>query len=200
MNFRGNVAMQVAQRSNGSTVKSVIAGLKAIVANICDDESDLEEKPLSSILGRPPTPHQEMALLSQWASVDAYYKVVISKYQGIPTIIKIMEHYAEDPDIQVYGMMTLSQLTNKQQIHECGGVEACIDSLLRFPSNIEIQSQGFGMLKSQAMVLTQEPHDRLRPLVGLLELAKDMYLTQTGRDGVVFVQRFLETYAINDSP
>lgn len=189
--------MQVAQRSNGSTVKSVIAQLHDIVANATENgEFDTEDEMLTNNVDLPLAANQEMALLSQWASADVYYKVVITKYQGIPTIIKIMQLYAEDPEIQVYGMITLSHLTNKQQIYESGGVQVCINALRRFSSSIEVQSQGFGMLKSQAMLLMQEPHDRIRSLASLLALAKDMYLTKTGRDGVAFVQRFLETYAL----
>lgn len=206
VNFKGNEAMQVVQRSNGSTVKSVIARLKDIVNHhhhttaSTDQDSDLDGSISSNNSDLPTPPHQEMAMLSQWASVDAYYKVVISKYQGIPTIVKIMKLYADDPDIQVYGMTTLTHLGNKQQIHESDGVDTCIKALIRFSSNIEVQSHGFIMLKSQAMLLTQEPHDRLRPLVGLLESTKTMFLTHAGREGTVFIQRFLETYSITHMP
>jgi hypothetical protein len=213
--------MQVAQRSNGSTVKSVIALLKDIIDDAeqdasssdldddDDDDDDLSEglkvdeiedslrvdglQPSSSL---PEAPVQEMALLSQWASVDAYYRVVIAKYQGIPTTIKIMNLYRENLDIQVYCLLTLSQLPNKKQVHEQGGVQACIQSMQRYPSHIEIQSQAFEMLKTQAVALILEPHDCLRPLHGLAQSVQDMYLTQKGREGVTFVKQFLETYRI----
>lgn len=198
VNFKGNEAMQVVQRSNGSTVKSVIARLQEIVNQASDNESDMDGS-LWSNSDLPTAPHQEMAMLSQWASVDAYYKVVITKYNGIPTIVKIMKIYSDDPDIQVYGMMIMTHLGNKQQIHDHDGVDVCIKALVRFSSSIEVQSHGYIMLKSQAMLLTQEPQDRLGPLVALLESSKTMYLTQAGRDGAMFVQRFLETYSISNA-
>jgi hypothetical protein len=212
--LKGNSTMKVemAQRSNGSTVKTVIALLKDIIIDA--ESSDMEEDDDGALeadeiedsrrvdglhhdqSSLPEAPLQEMAMLSQWASVDAYYRVVISKYQGISTTIKIMNLYRENPDIQVYCLLTLSQLPNKKQINKHGGVEACIQTMQRYPTSIEIQSQAFEVLKTQAAALLLESRDSLSPLHELVVTADDLYLTQKGRECVTFVKQFLETYQI----
>lgn len=144
----------------------------------------------------PPSLSTDMSLLAQCASADLYYKVIITKYHGISTIIKIMDIYAEHLDIQVYGLSTLADLTNKKLIQENGGVGACIRAMLTFSDSIELQSTGFRMLKMQGSALAKESHPSLRPLHEIVEKAKEMYMTQTGKDGVIFVERFLDTYQI----
>jgi hypothetical protein len=137
-----------------------------------------------------------MALLSQWSSVDAYYVVVISKYQGIPTILNIMKLYPEVEDVQVYGLITLIQMNNQAQIQQCGGVQVCLQAMQRHQSTIEVVSEGFGLLKRQAALLVQEPRDQLlSPLKSLVAAAKSMYLTQTGKEGLAFCEQFLEMYS-----
>lgn len=210
LTMKPNEIIQVAQRSNGSTVKSVIARLKdlvrdksgevnhnssSIIEDISKDEQDTSSVS-SGDAGEEYVPLQEMALLSQWASVDAYYKVVISKYKGIPTILNIMKLYPHVADIQVYGLVTLSHLSNQHQIHECGGVPLLLRVMQHHSSNIELVSQGFGLLKKQAALLPQLEREKLVPLVALVKTAQTMYLTQGGKEGLNFCQQFLETYQI----
>jgi hypothetical protein len=182
--FRGNAVMQVAQRSNGSTVKSVIADLQRICeeCNATSNNTTVVEAPL-----------HEVEMLSQWASVDAYYKVVISKYQGIPTIVLAMTTFPDDADVQTFCCSTLKSLTNKLLIHQADGVPAILQAMTNHPSSIVVQSEALEALRFQAPLLPQEPPEVLQPLVALLEHAQEMYLTQMGTASAQFLSRFLAT-------
>lgn len=179
--LKGNAVMQVAvaQRSNGGTVKSCIAELQRITAVAP------EEPPLDQIF-----------MLAQWASVDAYYKVVISKYQGIPAIIQAMDTFPMSADLQACGCSALKSLSNKSHIHTNGGVSALLNALRNHPASIVVQSEALDALKQQGPMLSQESPDTLRQLIPLLRHAKDMYLTQRGKEGVLFLFQYLATYRI----
>ncbi len=146
--------MKLAQRSNGSTVKSVIADLQ----RICEEyaTNDNVEAPL-----------HEVEMLSQWASVDAYYKVVISKYQGIPTIVLAMKTFPENADVQSFCCSTLKSLNNKLMIHQADGVQAILNAMTNHPSSIVVQSEALEALRFQAPLLPQEPPEVLQPLTAL---------------------------------
>jgi hypothetical protein len=163
--------------------------------SVVGDEQD--EGTLSSV-DLPSPPSQHLLLLARCASADMYYKIIIAKYQGIRTIIKIMDMYHHHLDIQVYALSTLADLTNKVSIHEHGGVPACIRAMTNFSNSIEVQSVGLHMLKMQALVLANEPHECLRPLREILEMSKQTLvdLTPAGKEGFIFVERFLDTYQI----
>jgi len=185
------VMMQLAQRSNGGAIKAVLAKLRGMT------EPDSGKVSALSSTELPLPPSQDLALLAQCASADIYYKIIIAKYDGIRTIVKIMEMYPQDLDIQVSGLSTLSELTNKASIHEHGGVSVCLRALTNFPDSIEILSAGLHMLKMQASELTTEPHKSLcliRPIVEASERMLD--LTASGKEGLIFMKRFLDTYQI----
>jgi hypothetical protein len=70
-------------------------------------------------------------MLTQWAT-DAYYKVVITKNQGIPTICQAMQVYiTNNQSIQRSGCTALLLLAASQQpaIQRAGGVSLAIAAL-----------------------------------------------------------------------
>jgi hypothetical protein len=188
-----NVVMQLAQRSNGRAIKAVLSKLREMTA---PDESTTSEVGVTLSVDLPRPPSDDMLLLAQCASADTYYEVIITKYHGIPTIIKIMDMYQDHLDIQVSALSILAHLPDKESIHQHGGVPACIRTLDIFSNSIEVLSSGFHMLKMQASVLSKEPPDFLRSLCAIVESARQMYLTKVGKDGLIYVERFLNTYQI----
>ena len=166
-----NAAMQIAQRSNASAVKTTIRELLSASTEL---------------------PLHQVAMLSQWASVDdAYYKVIIVKYNGIPALLRAMKHFPESGDLQAYACTALSHLNNKLQIHQQGGVHAMITALQDHPNNITVVSAALQALKSQSLVLKQEPNELLQELTPLLEHSKDMYLTPAGKEAALCLCQFL---------
>jgi hypothetical protein len=189
--LRGNSVMQVAQRSNGSAVKQVIHELQQTIDDY-QDGSDHEEG--------DDAPVAQMAMLAQWASVDAYYKVVIAKYDGIPVIINAMNAYESNVDIQSYGCMALQHLNNKALIQQHGGVSAMIRAMKRLATNITVQSEALLAIQRQGPnLLGQDPTMLREELLPSLEHAKDMFLTKTGKDACIFLLQFV-TAVTNTSP
>jgi len=189
--------MQVAQRSNGSAVKQVIQELQQTLDD-CQDRKlvgshDDEE-------GEDAAPVSQMAMLAQWASVDAYYKVVIAKYEGIPVIINAMETYQTNVDIQAYGCTALQHLNNKLLIQQHGGVAAMIRAMQLHATNITVQSEALQAIQRQGpKLLGQDPTMLREELFPSLEHAKDMFLTKAGKDACMFLIQFV-TAVTNTSP
>lgn len=192
--LKGNAAMQVIQRSNGKTVKSVIAELKGICEEHPDSDSSSSSSHSQSSPQHPPL--QAMALLAQWASVDVYYKVVITKDQGIPTIVSVMTKFQNSADIQMYGCLALGHLSDKQQIQKFGGVEAILAAMRAHPDSIGVQSEALYALKQQGALLAKSPRNLLSELHPLLSRSKEIYLTRSGEEGKKFVLKVLEAYQI----
>jgi hypothetical protein len=179
--FTGNAVMQMYQRSNASSVKCVIADLQITVN---------EQKKLPNETFEPPL--QECFMLSNWA-IDAYYKVVISKYQGIPAIVDAMQTFPNNADLQAYCCITLKNLGNKLAIQQAGGVTAILTAMRAHSDSIHVQSEACEALQSQAQFLHQEPEVVRHDLSCLLRQATGMYLTHKGQESLTFLIEFCNT-------
>lgn len=209
--LRGNAVIKIAQRSNGSAVKSVIAQLQqtcqaaasaAALKNTMAAAAPANPIGQLQALATPAAvtaPHQQMALISQWASVDSYYKTVITKYHGMEAIVATMKYFPHDADIQVYGCTALGHLPNKALIHSLGGVTSIVQALQEHSSHFEVQSHAWEALKKQGALLRQESAETCVQLQGLVEKAQKLYLTKAGKEGSTFVGRFLQTYHAHSS-
>jgi hypothetical protein len=177
--------MQVAQRSNASAVKSVIAELQ----NVCETCS-------SSGTSEPPL--QICSMLAQWASVDVYYKVVIAKYNGIQSTVRAMEAFPLCADLQATCCTILANLSNKSLIVTEGGVDAIRKAMQRHPSSIIVQSAALEALRPLTPLLVQE-RAMLQEIHKLLQSAKGVYLTKAGSKAALDIQSFLENIPPPDS-
>jgi hypothetical protein len=99
-----------------------------------------------------PSPETECAMLAQWAT-DAYYRVVISKYQGIPTICRAMRCFPQNSDIQVSCCTCLELLAGSQQhtIHEAEGVALVIAAMKNHPQSIQVHSAACQALRNMSL-------------------------------------------------
>jgi hypothetical protein len=93
--------------------------------------------------------------------------VVISKYQGIPTIVLAMTTFPDNADVQSFCCSTLKSLTNKLLIHQASGVPAILKAMTNHPSSIVVQFEALEALRFQAPLLPQEPLEVLQPLAAL---------------------------------
>ena len=180
MNWNGSGVIQMAQRSNGATVKAVISNLKQQCEAGHSGNSDRR------------VPLEECAMLSLWA-VDAYYKVLISKYGGLVAIVTAMKVFPTEDELQASCCSALKHLSNKLAVHQAGGTSALIAAMEYHPQSIQVQSEACEALKNQASLLAQEPVDVLRKLLPLVQHAEQMYLTETGRASAVFLKNLLVT-------
>lgn len=130
---------QIAQRSCSKTVKRTLLQLQAA----CSDTANTYMQP---------SPETECAMLAQWAT-DAYYRVVISKYQGIPTICRAMRCFPQSSDIQVSCCTCLELLAASQQhtIHEAEGVALVIAAMKNHPQSIQVHSAACQALRDMSL-------------------------------------------------
>jgi hypothetical protein len=189
----------MAQRSNGSTVKGVIDDLQRIVDETLvmvarevsekEKESVSAETMIKATLEQSPNeqtcevPILQCSMLSQWAIADTYYKVVITKYRGIPVIIRAMEAFPDDEDIQGTCCTILTSLTNKVQIFQEGGVDAFLHAMTNHPTSIVVQSaalEGLSALMPLVQHLEENNRETLEEIEMVTKLAEDMYLTEAG--------------------
>lgn len=201
----------MAQRSNGSTVKGVIDELQRIVDEtlamaiqdagvVAKKDTQAEEQPKTDEKfaekmttqdkeeeeeeGKTPEmPILQCSMLAQWAQADSYYKVVITKYQGIPVIIRAMKAFADDEDIQGTCCNILNILTNKVQVYQEGGVNAFLRAMKCHPNSTFVQSvamQGLSGLMPLILHLEENNRGVLSDIESMVKLAEDMYLTETG--------------------
>jgi hypothetical protein len=177
INWSGSAVIQVAQRSNGASVKVVIAAIKKDCETAQQQHQDEQET------GHVPL--EECGMLSLWA-VDAYYQVLISKYGGIDAIVTAMRVFPNSAELQAYGCQTLKNMSNTLASQKAGGVTALADAMGLHPQSIHVQSEACEALQSQSTILAQEPIEVLQSLLPLLEHAKDMYLTPKGRTSARF--------------
>jgi hypothetical protein len=179
--------MKIAQRSNGASVKTSISELQ----RHCDDHNVQQDEEIEIDL-----PLQECAMLAQW-SVDAYYKVLISKYQGIQAVISAMRTFRDHAELQTYCCIVLKNLSGKASIQQAGGAAACIQAMRQHPHSIYVQSEAIQALKFQATLIISEGAVDIEELIHLLEHAKQMYLTPLGKEGVLIL---LDFFAAATSP
>ena len=257
---RKNAMVQMAQRSNASSVKTVINELLGICAiqkelaksdksadekakspidieGDTNDENDLLEPPETPVNEALEPPLQECAMLAQW-SVDAYYKVVISKYHGINAIVTAMELYPANADIQAYGCTVMKNMSNKMLVHQSRGTKSIFAAMRIHPTSIHVQSEACealhnGLAKTMLQMAHQEEFEALQnstvslsdsfcngdddvdenndgdgddtpktkvsdivdEILPLLQHAKDMYLTQHGREAAQAVYALLLPHA-----
>lgn len=178
-NWSGNAVMQVAQRSNASTVKSVIAELH----KVCNDASSSSEI-------EPPV--QICSMIAQWASVDVYYKVVIVKYNGVQATVRAMAAFPSCADLQSTCCTILANLVNsKDLVVSEGGVRAILKAMQEHPTSTIVQSAALEALRPFIPSLVQEQAilDEIRDL---LKRGKDVYLTKAGTKAAMDIQSFLE--------
>ena len=138
-------------------------------------------------------------MLAQW-SVDAYYKVLISKYQGLPAVVSAMRAFPYHADLQAYCCCVLKNLTGKVSIQQAGGPAACIQAIRQHPHSIHLQSEAFQALRFQAPLIIQEGVVDMEELVQLLENAKQMYLTVPGKESVLILLDYFFAAAATTSP
>lgn len=167
--------MQTAQRSNAASVKSVIADLQ----RVCET-AETSEPPL-----------RICSMLAQWASVDAYYKVVITKYNGIQSTIRAMHAFLQSADLQSMCCTILATLSNKCLIFQEGGAYAIVEAMKRHPSSIIVQSAALEALSPLTPLLLQE-QAMLREIQALVQCTADMYLTKAGSKAGLDITMFLK--------
>jgi len=180
--FSGNAVMKVAQRSNGATVKSVISDLR---------RKCLESNKQSDA-GREP-PLEECVMLAQWASVDVYYKVVITKYNGVEVVVAAMKAYPLCEDLQTFCCAILQNLNNKIQVKELGGTIAILEAMKNHSSSVAVQVEACMALKEQNLVLQQESHEFMTELQQLLAHAHEMYLTPSAQSAIEFLNELVSS-------
>ncbi len=92
-------------------------------------------------------------MLAQWAT-DAYYKVVITKNQGIPTICQAMQVYANNQSIQRSGCTALLLLAASQQaeyplrLRPCGTI-----SFAEFDATLLVARVPYGIHNTPAVLV-----------------------------------------------
>jgi hypothetical protein len=173
-NWNACAVVQTAQRSNASTVKSVIVDL----TKVCESP-DLSEPPI-----------EFCSMLALWASVDAYYKVVISKYNGIQVTVRAMRAFPQCADLQATCCTILAHLSNKCLICQEMGAQAIVAAMQGHPCNIIVQSAALEALRPLTPFLLQE-RAVLHEIETLLARTKDMYLTEAGCKAALDISIFL---------
>jgi hypothetical protein len=208
--WNSSAVVQVAQRSNGATVKSVIAELDQAISdavhNIGEETNDATTQ--------THIPLQLCSMLAQWARVDAYYKVVITKYNGVPVIVRAMKTFPKSEDLQALCCSTLSSLTNKLKIYQEGGVHVILEALKMHPNCISVQSSALEALSGVMPLITRhvpcrsktasaidcveheasddDKQELLREIQTVVTKSKDMYLTENGVNAANDILAFLE--------
>ena len=177
---KANAVMQIAQRSNGASVKTAISELQ----RHCDEHTAQQDEEIEI-----EQPLHQCAMLAQW-SVDAYYKVLISKHQGMQAVISAMRTFPYHADLQAYCCCVLKNLSGRVSIQQAGGPAACIQAIRQHPHSIHLQSEAFQALRFQAPLILQEGTVDMEELVQLLENAKQMYLTVPGKESVLIMLDF----------
>ena len=194
LNWSGSAVIQVAQRSNGASVKAVIAELQKHCEAATEGSSNYV-----SAEGPAHVPLEECGMLALWA-VDAYYKVLISKYGGIEATVTAMKTFPEDAELQAYCCTTLKHMSNKVSVQQAGGVHALGMAMKCHPKSIHVQSEACEALKSQDALLSQEPTHILEELLLLVSHAKEMYLTQAGRTSAEFLSDYIVVTLTEQQP
>mmetsp|Transcript_9204 Transcript_9204/g.16722 ORF Transcript_9204/g.16722 Transcript_9204/m.16722 type:complete len:378 (-) Transcript_9204:1553-2686(-) len=192
-------AVQVAQRSNGAAVKSAIDELQKIVeeatamatalqgrkdvAEEAKDDDAKDDDVFQHHHSLAP-PLQQCSLLAQWARVDVYYKVVITKYHGIPVIVRTMKAFPGHAELQESCCSALANLTSKVVVFQEGGVPAILEAMKAHSRCIRLQSSALEALSGLMPLiqnLDENSKQTLKEISTLVEQTKDMYLTENGR-------------------
>ena len=186
----------IAQRSNGATVKTYLAEIK----KLCQDAENEKDSTL-----QPPI--EQIASLSH-LSVDAYYKVVISKYQGIQALCAAMRTFPDNPDLQACCCACLKNLSNIVAIQNARGHLYCIDAMRNHPTSIQVQSEACQLLNHLQSELVMSSRsgddafdrdddssstDRINrdEFQALLSHAQNMYLTTKGKESCAALLQLL---------
>jgi hypothetical protein len=151
-------------------------------------DSDSEEDDPSI----PTLPLLQCSMLAQWARVDSYYKVVITKYQGIPVIIRAMDAFASSEEVQASSCIALANLTNKVQIFQQGGPQAILNAMKGHPHSISVQSAALEALVGVMPLIQHLEEDNteiLRDIQLSVMRTEAMFLTG---DGKIAAKRILE--------
>jgi hypothetical protein len=191
----------IAQRSNAGTVKSFIADIQRLCQE-AEAERDSTIQP----------PIDQCASLSH-LSVDAYYKVVISKYQGIEAMCTAMRTFPDSAELQACCCACLKNLSNIVAIHSAGGHLACFKAMKNHPTSIQVQSEacealhhlhsllfssdiskakdylvdGGGAPAEEEMIHQIDQHE----FKLLLSHAQNMYLTTKGKESCFALLNFV---------
>ena len=102
-----------------------------------------------------------------------------------------MMTFSTQSDLQGYCCCVLRNLSNKLAIHQAGGVPAICMAMRNHPKSVHVQSEACTALQLQASVLHSETSHTIRTMLTLVEHAKDMYLTATGKASTIFLMGFL---------
>lgn len=140
----------------------------------------------------PTLPLLQCSMLAQWARVDSYYKVVITKYQGIPVIIRAMDAFASSEEVQASSCIALANLTNKVQIFQQGGPQAILNAMKGHPHSISVQSAALEALVGVMPLIQHLEEDNteiLRDIQLSVMRTEAMFLTG---DGKIAAKRILE--------
>ena len=173
--------LALAQKESVEGGKGEIASAEAVTAPEQEAEADDEKQP------PPQPPVVQCSMLAQWALADAYYKVVITKYRGIPIIIRTMKAFPDDEDIQGTCCSLLTSLTNKVQVFQEGGVNALLNAMKYHPSSIVVQSvalEGLFALMPLIMHLQENDYELISNVEKAAKCAQDMYLTEAGTEAM----------------
>jgi hypothetical protein len=100
-------AERIAQRSSSKKVKTTLAMLHEMCQAVEHQQESGGSSSSCNITILPP--HDELQLLEQLAT-DAYYRVIMTKYQGIDTLTKAMDTFEQHSEIQESCRQILSLL------------------------------------------------------------------------------------------
>lgn len=191
--YNRRAIVMMAQRSNAKGVKDLVATL----SQKCDDASSVTENP-----------YPECAMLAHIAS-DAYYRCVVGSANGVFTLIKAMQVFPSNPQLQEACCTALGNLcerngSNQNAIRTEGGVSQIVAAMRMHSSSIAVQSAACDALRNMsALVLTPAPAEQvLDDLVDLLSTASQMYITPRSKEHanqlLIAIKMLSETEAAMD--
>ena len=179
-------SIQIVQRSDSKAVKNTIAKIEYVCQQAHAPPPSIPLQIYSQAPASPAAspngfivqaPETECAMLAQWAT-DAYYKVVISKYNGIPAICDAMELFSNHVNLQAscctaLGRLTIAQspnqmhpqhITNPTAPSAPGGdpsinqriVSLIIRAMKTHPQSILVQSAACEALRNQSLLILKQ--------------------------------------------
>lgn len=139
-------------------------------------------------------PLLQCSMLAQWTRVDTYYKVVITKYHGIPIVIGAMNAFAASEEVQASCCITLANLTNKVQIFQEGGAQATLRAMKEHPESISVQSAALETLLGIIPLIQHLQDDNaemLREIQTLVKRTDDIFLTEEGKKAAMTIKKMV---------
>jgi hypothetical protein len=177
-----NTTYMMINRSGGADVKRMMATIRQSCSVQEPSRSSVASVTADSIAAVPP--EQECCILAQWAA-DSYYRVVIAKNGGIPTIVQTMKAFPLNHVLQECCCLLLTYLCLNNagalmKLEGAEGVAQIILAMKNHPRSVAVQSAACDALHNMAgPVLANAIRDStalLPDLVAALYHARQMNL------------------------